>query len=268
MNRKKIAWIAGTVAFLLTLTTSAQEASEDVLVIKKAKTIHTDDRTTGQIVQIIGQEKMDGVEAKKSHDVFIKKFYSDISIDIDERRTEMREEFERADQNGDGYLELNELGAEHENAWYGDGNKVSEGISAITLSSSTVGISLDEAEDSTAEEQFVDVRKLHSDFEFDTAVVDGDIMDIVCCSPSIPDFEFDTADVDGDGQLTREEFRRRGQRMVARANQYRFTTLDSNQDQYIDFAEYTSSIEDLEQMDENQDGIVTSDELGFEMPSQ
>lgn len=247
--------IAGLVTILLPLSTFAQEAeTEQVIVIGNTETVHSDawppptgeeviTKSVGVITKVVEEEYL-----SERDETGFKGFFENFSINIEEQLTRLQKQFENSDENGDGYLELNEL-------------STTQSKSAFPTVQTIVSPHNDYDGSTKHRVEWVSHKVNDRGNEEEPQQI-KDAWEHQSSS------DFDEADVDGDGLLTRSEFLSRHDRWNERATRDELERLDSNQDRYVDFFEYSKQIEIYRQLDRDQDGIVTADELGFKMPAE
>lgn len=228
-------------ASLLALPHLADEENEEIIVTGAIETVQVEVLPSDRSAQMVSDPKI-RTQVKHSGDGSkVEVFFDRVSFDIDEAKTKLQEQFNRADENGDGYLEANEFLSQR--------RTLGVGRSSLPLHLATP-----EREGK---------RKIHVNRR--ALILEG---------PSGPESQrlkdfishptddgFAIADADGDGQLSPEEYRNRGQRMRDRSARDRFASLDRNQDKFVDFNEFAVEIELLQKLDENQDGTVSAEEL-------
>lgn len=229
------------VSSLLILSTCAQEQeSTKTTDTEKPESMRAETATRGYIVidenEEIEERHIADSNEKNEPQTQRKKF----SLDIDQRNSALEELFLAADQNEDGYLELHELPKKQTGWTQGTRSFARTEITdARFLTANLEQIERDLERSGEAREQLSNIRK-NLKYRFD--------------------YEFDTADANGDGRLSRDEYHNRNRRLEIREKQQYFLKLDTNQDGFVDWREYSVEIQHLRRLDENRDGHVTSKE--------
>ena len=219
---------------------------ERVIVVGTAQISQTDAQASEPIVQIVGSSKAKDSITFTSNDglvdpAVLEVIQDEISIDLAQRNTVLQEQFAAADANGDGYLEVDEYAAEHRRPSFRVSKLPREIASAPRTHFRKIAMKRHHSAIGNTE----GVESVRTE-EFWTRANDD---------------EFDTADVDGDGQLSRAEYRNRGKVIRDRSLRRQFSNLDVNQDSFVDSQEFAVEIERLQKLDEDQDGIVSFEEL-------
>lgn len=240
MNLQKSRWYSVTFLSILFLAACTQEqeiGQTTVSGVSAAQQVEAE--KPGRIEE----ERTDSMKQQtKGTDVDDQNQISsnELWLDIDERRAELESHFSTADLNDDGYLELHEL--PHATIAYVDA--MQNGRSSMLTDETRSTASLE---------------KLQRDLE-QSGKNPEDLLNIRDALKQRFDNEFDTADVDNDGRLSRTEYHNRVRQFEEQARRQYFSNLDSNQDGFVDWLEYSNEIQKWKNLDENRDGLVSREE--------
>lgn len=250
MNLQNSMRTAGLATLLLSVSAYTQGSdNEQVIVISSTPPVQAEVLSTEPVLQVITKTVEGDSFSEQFPDVHFNELMKDFSIDIEQQRSQLQEQFEKSDRNGDGYLELNELDTR---------------LGKLGFDAGQTFVSVQDSSDGPQQHRVKWVSRTENNLvsEEDLQRLKKDAWEQHSNS------DFDEADVDGDGMLTRSEFLGRHSRWSDRAARLQLESLDSNEDRYVDFSEYSSQIEVYRQLDRNQDGIVSADEFGIEVHTE
>lgn len=238
---------ASIIACLLILSSCAQEDDIDQEIVTEADvTLEVEGIPIVYVSEDKNTEMADQQIAELDDSNNLKTSSTESVFEISKRIAQLQEQFNNCDQNGDGYLALDEL--------------PSMKMEWIVEIPRTYDVFI-----TTANGAFVSTATLeHLKQEIEQNKWGGDLRrQITVAVEQRYDYEFYIADANRDRRLSREEYHNKNDRLREYAKREHFPSLDKNQDGFVDWGEYSSvEIEQLRNLDVNEDGIISNDESG------
>ena len=168
----------------------------------------------------------------------------EFNLDLAHMRNQIRNAFEDSDENDDGYLTFDE---------FKNSNRGLP-IQYLVMYSLEAARAVQRSKTDLSPDESAEWKQAQN--TLGTMIFSG----ITTKVPST-EAEFNVIDVDGDGQLSRDEFGHRHERMREFTLQQRFLSNDVNGDEYVEFYEYVAPLEKFHALDKDQNGYVNIQEL-------